>query len=188
MLIPSVLRLSKSCMEHHLGMALVATLLLGCDSGESPSSPGITSGPIIRYSDNDPSMKCLVALQDGTSLELYRSTVIDGSADDIVITIRHRINLHHQTGESLNDEQQPLRSLSYSIARSEDGQPGWQLFPKPQEKGEMSFYMFYYRAVISTKDLNLPIDFKVETEKESYEVKGPKLSEFGIVPPEVSAH
>ena len=48
--------------------------------------------------------------------------------------------------------------------------------------------MFYYRAVISTKDLNLPIDFKVETEKESYEVKGPKLSEFGIVPPEVSAH
>jgi len=140
------------------------------------------AGPIIRDSDKDPNMNCLVPLRDGTSLELYRSEALAESPGATVITIRHRINLHHQTGESLNNEQQPLRSLSYSVGKAGVEEPNWYVFEKPQEKGEMSFYMFYYSAVIDSKDLTIPVNFKVETKRESYELKGPPLSEFAIVP------
>lgn len=159
----------------------MAGLLFGCDSGTSPSPPRMSSGPIVRASKTDPSQNCLLQLRDGTSLALFRSKTPDGSPDDLTLTIRHQIDLQH-TGESLDSEQQPLRSLSYSVANEGVGPPKWLVFEKPHENGELSFYRFYYRAVINSRVLSVPVNFKVKTEKGSYELKGPLLSEFADAP------
>lgn len=156
-----------------------ACILLGCD--RSTPVPA-TARPLVRDSVREPQNSCLLNLKDGTSLELFRSPSQDGGPSQITITAKHRINLHHLTGEVLDSRQAPMRALSYALGPTPESASSWAPFPRPNERGEMSFYMFYYSADVVTETLEMPVQFKIVGRDETYILSIPSLSEFADSP------
>jgi len=157
----------------------IASVLSGCDDA-SPVRP--TAGPLVRDSVRDSSNSCLLNLKDGTSLELFRTQVPGEAPTKIAITAKHRINTHHETGEILDPRQAPIKSLSCTLDSVPAPQSAWISFPAPREKGELSFYMFYYSVPLVTDNLEVPVHFKIVGRDETYTLSVSSLSDLADSP------
>lgn len=157
----------------------IASVLSGCGDA-LPVRP--TAGPLVRDSVRDSSNSCLLNLKDGTTIELFRSQIEGEGPSRVAIMVKHCIDLHHLTGEVLDARQAPIKSLSCAFGPDPAVKFGWITFPAPREKGELSFYIFYFSVPVALDDLEVPVHFKVVSCDETYVLSVSSLSEFADSP------
>ena len=168
-------------MPQQITLIVMLAFLTGCGDTKSPLS-GAAQTPAPPEDEFHHSRYgyygCFVGLNDGTSLELFQIQQPELRPDQFAIMIQHSIILDKKTLAPSNPNQQPLKSLSYSVSAKADQDSDWVPFTSPVEDGHLVELIFNYNATLTSGNPDLPIHLKVESQSVTYTLAGPPVSTF----------
>ena len=168
-------------MHRWLWLSVCALALTGCSSDE-PAADTLPSAPAteqivdefhqVRYGNDG----CWVDLRDGTSLQLYRVREAESPDVQVTLLVKHSIVLAKPSLEPAVAGQEPIRELSIAVASTAGGEPKWQRFPKPHERGELTLLVYHYRTTVTPHAADAPLHFRIVAAAETYETPGPPIN------------